>query len=124
MRPARAVLEELVRHVQPPKGCAIVFTERPLNKSDDPNWIVMVGPMGAQYTKRYTEKVAQLRKSDLGLTGLRSNLWMGTIASRFSSPTSHPRNPTSFFLDCCSTETSAYRPYCPPAIWLGAGDGA
>jgi hypothetical protein len=65
MRPARAVLEELVRHVQPPKGCAIVFTERPLNKSDDPNWIVTVGPMGAQYIKRYTDKVAQLRKSDL-----------------------------------------------------------
>jgi len=64
MRPARAVLEELVRYVQPPKGCAVVFTERPLNKSDDPNWIVTVGPMGAQYTKRYTEKVAQLRKSD------------------------------------------------------------
>ena len=64
MRPARAVLEELVRHVLPPKGCAIVFTERPLNRSDDPNWIVTVGPIGAQYTKRYTEKVAQLRKSD------------------------------------------------------------
>jgi hypothetical protein len=42
-----------------------VFTERPLNKSDDPNWIVTVGPMGADYSKRYTEKVAQLRKSDL-----------------------------------------------------------
>ena len=55
----------MVRYVQPPKGCPIVFTERPLNKSDDPNWIVTVGPMGAQYTKRYTEKVAQLRKSDL-----------------------------------------------------------
>jgi hypothetical protein len=65
MRPARTVLEELVRHVQPPKGCAIVFTERPLNKSDDPNWIVTVGPMGADYSKRYTEKVAQLRMSDL-----------------------------------------------------------
>ena len=65
MRPARAVLEELVRHVLPPKGCAIVFTERPLNRSDDPNWIVTVGPMGAQYIKRYTDKVAQLRKSDL-----------------------------------------------------------
>ena len=57
-------MEELVRYVQPPKGCAIVFTERPLNKSADPNWVVTVGPMGTQYTKRYTEKVAQLRKSD------------------------------------------------------------
>jgi hypothetical protein len=64
MRPAPAVLVELVRHVQPPKGCAIVFTERPRNKSDDPNWIATVGPMGAVYSKRYTEKVAQLRKTD------------------------------------------------------------
>jgi hypothetical protein len=65
MRHARAVLEELVRYVAPPKGCAIVLTERPLKKSDDPNWIVTVGPMGAQYTKRCTEKVAELRKTDL-----------------------------------------------------------
>jgi hypothetical protein len=65
MRPARAVLEELVRHVQPPKGCAIVFTERPLNKSDDPNLDRHCWSDGAQYTKRYTEMVAQLRKSDL-----------------------------------------------------------
>lgn len=64
MRPARAVLAELVRYVQPPKGCAVVFTERPLNKSGDPNWIATVGPMGALYSRRYTEKVAQLRKSD------------------------------------------------------------
>ena len=42
-----------------------MFTERPLNKSDDPNWIVTVGPMRVDYSKRYTEKVAQLRKSDL-----------------------------------------------------------
>ena len=86
-------MKELVRHVQPPKGCAIVFTERPLNKSADPNWIATIGPMGTQYTKRYTEKVAQLRKT--GLTGLRSNLWMGTVAWRFSFPTSRPRKPVS-----------------------------
>jgi hypothetical protein len=65
MRPAHAVLEELVRYVQPPKGCAIVLTERPLNQSGDPNWIATVGPMGAQYTRRYTAKVAELRKTDL-----------------------------------------------------------
>src|SRR5262249_1132523 len=29
MRHARVVLEELVLHVQPPKGCAVVLTERP-----------------------------------------------------------------------------------------------
>ena len=65
MRHARAVLEELVLHVQPPKGCAIVLTERPCSKPSDPNWVAMVGPMGQDYTRRYTAKVAELRKTDL-----------------------------------------------------------
>ena len=64
MRHARALLEELVLHVQPPKGCAIVLTERPFNKPSDPNWVATVGPMGPDYTRRYTAKVAELRKTD------------------------------------------------------------
>jgi hypothetical protein len=47
------VLEELVLHVRPPKGCAIVLSERP------------VGPMVSEYARRYTAKVAELRKTDL-----------------------------------------------------------
>ena len=65
MRHARALLEDLVLHVQPPKGCAIVLTERPFSKASDPNWVATVGPMGASYTRRYTAKVAELRKTDL-----------------------------------------------------------
>ena len=65
MRHARAVLEELVLHVQPPKGCAIVLTERPCSKPSDPNWVATVGPMGQDYTRRYTAKVAELRKTNL-----------------------------------------------------------
>jgi hypothetical protein len=65
MRNARTVLEELLLHVQPPKGCAIVLTERPLSKPSDPNWIATVGPMVSEYTRRYTAKVAELRKTDL-----------------------------------------------------------
>ena len=65
MRHARAVLEDLVLHVEPPKGCAIVLTERPFSKSSDPNWVATIGPMGTSYTRRYTAKVAELRKSDL-----------------------------------------------------------
>jgi hypothetical protein len=65
MRRARAILEDLVLHVQPPKGCAIVLTERPCCKSSDPNWVATVGPMGPDYAKRYTAKVAELRKTDL-----------------------------------------------------------
>ena len=65
MRLARAVLEQLVLHVQPPKGCAIVLTQRPFNKPNDPNWVATVGPMGSENTKRYAAKVADLRKTDL-----------------------------------------------------------
>jgi hypothetical protein len=65
MRNARVVLEELVLHVQPPNGCAIVLTERPFSKPSDPNWVPTVGPMGRDYTRRYTAKVAELRKTDL-----------------------------------------------------------
>ena len=65
MRNARAVLEELVLHVQPPKGCTIVLAERPISKPSDPNWVATVGPMVLEYTRRYTAKVAELRKTDL-----------------------------------------------------------
>ena len=65
MRHARAVLEDLVLHVQPPKGCAIVLTERPFSNPSDPNWIATVGPMVLEYARRYTAKAAELRKTDL-----------------------------------------------------------
>jgi hypothetical protein len=65
MRNARAVLEDLVLHVRPPKGCAIVLTERLFSKPSDPNWIATVGPMVSEYARRYAAKVAELRKTDL-----------------------------------------------------------
>jgi hypothetical protein len=65
MRHAAAVLQDLVLHVQPPKGCAIVLTERPFRTASDPNWVATVGPMGPEYTRIYTAKVAELRQSDL-----------------------------------------------------------
>jgi hypothetical protein len=74
MRHARAVLKDLVLHVEPPKGCAIVLSERPFSKSSDPNWIATVGPMGANYIRRYTAKVAELRKMDLRVD------WSGVTA--------------------------------------------
>jgi hypothetical protein len=71
MRYARAVLKDLVPHVRPPKGCAIVLTERPFRTPDDPNWVATVGPMRSEYNKRYTAKLAELRQIDLRITGLR-----------------------------------------------------
>jgi len=57
-------LEELVLHVRPPKGCAIVLTEQPFSRPSDPNWIATVGPMVSEYARGYTAKVAELRKTD------------------------------------------------------------
>jgi hypothetical protein len=65
MRHARTVLQELVLHVRPPKGCAIVLTERPFRTPSDPNWVATVGPMGPEYLRRYTAKAAELRQTDL-----------------------------------------------------------
>jgi hypothetical protein len=65
MRHARTVLQELVLHVGPPKGCAIVLTERPFRTPSDPNWVATVGPMGPEYLRRYTAKAAELRQTDL-----------------------------------------------------------
>ena len=64
MRHARAVLEDLVFGVQPPRGCAIVLSERPFSRPSDPNWVATVGPMPSEYNRRYTAKVAELRKTD------------------------------------------------------------
>jgi hypothetical protein len=52
-----------MRYVRPPKGCAIVLIERPLTKPSDPNWVATVSPIGLEYSKRYTEKVACIRGS-------------------------------------------------------------
>jgi hypothetical protein len=65
MRQAQAVSQELVLHVQPPKGCAIVLTERPFRTPADPNWVATVGPIGPEYRRRYTAKAAALRQTDL-----------------------------------------------------------
>jgi hypothetical protein len=64
MRPAREVLKELIRHVDPPRGCAIVLTECKPATASDPNWVPGAPPMNPERVIAYQEKVAELRKSD------------------------------------------------------------
>lgn len=64
MRRARAVLDELLTHVQPPRGCAIVLTEWKSDVPPEPNWVAASGIMSTQALTRFAEKVADLRKSD------------------------------------------------------------
>ncbi len=61
---AEAMLKELVRHVRPPRGCAIVLTEWKSTGPTEPNWIAATGNMEAQKLLRYNEKIAVLRKTD------------------------------------------------------------
>ena len=74
MRAAGAVLKELVRHVGPPRGCALVLTEWQSSGPTDPNWVASCGIMDEQGLLRYNEKLAELRKADpltfAGLAGL------------------------------------------------------
>jgi hypothetical protein len=74
MRHAQEVLQDLVLHVEPPKGCAIVLTKRPFRTPSDPNWVATVGPMETSCTRRYTAKLAELRKTDLRVN------WSGLAA--------------------------------------------
>jgi hypothetical protein len=65
MKTAEAMVQELLRYVRPPKGCAIVLTERPSSGPTDPNWVAAAGDMEIQKNSRFMEKVAELRKTDL-----------------------------------------------------------
>ena len=64
MKHAEAMLKELVLHVRPPRGCAIVLTEWKSSGPTDPNWVTASGNMEAQKLVRFSEIVAELRKTD------------------------------------------------------------
>ena len=64
MKNARALLEELMRRVMPPRGVAITLREVPSNGPDDPNWDSSAGPMDLIRNQRFGDQVAELRKSD------------------------------------------------------------
>jgi hypothetical protein len=88
MKTAEAMLNELVLHVRPPRGCAIVLTEWKSNGPTDPNWVAASGIMEAKKLVHYSEKIAELRKtnplidwSDVNIvTGIhRVALWLSEI---------------------------------------------
>jgi hypothetical protein len=64
MRPAEAILNELVLHVSPPRGCAIVLTEWKSSGPTDPNWVASCGIMEAQGLLRFNEKIVELRRTN------------------------------------------------------------
>ena len=64
MKRAEAMLEELVRHVRPPRGCAIVLMECKSTGPTHSNWVAASGNMELQELIRYSEKIAGWRWTD------------------------------------------------------------
>jgi hypothetical protein len=63
MKTARGIVRELIYHVDPPRGTAIVVNEAPSTKPDDPNWIEHPAVMDPMRSRRLSEKAGELRKS-------------------------------------------------------------
>jgi hypothetical protein len=61
MKHAEAMLEELVRYVRPPRGCAIVLMECKSTGPTNSNWVAASGNMELQEFIRYSEKIAEWR---------------------------------------------------------------
>jgi hypothetical protein len=60
MKSAQTILNELVSHVQPPVGCAIVLSES-LGK---PNWIAASGILEGPPLLSYNKKIIELREAE------------------------------------------------------------
>jgi hypothetical protein len=63
-RAAKAVLEELLRHVEPPRGVAITVTERSPTHAGDPNWVAAMGATDLGRNAKFAQKVAELQQTD------------------------------------------------------------
>jgi hypothetical protein len=61
LKTANELVREIGLALQSPKGIAIVLTEDP---GALPNWVAAAGIMEAALTDRFSEKIAELRKTD------------------------------------------------------------
>jgi hypothetical protein len=62
MKAAQEFIEDLVRHVRPPRGCAITLTERRPKDANDTNWMTGAGVMPHDALTRYDSAIAELRR--------------------------------------------------------------
>jgi hypothetical protein len=60
LKTAQELVNEIGLSVQPPRGIALVLTEEP---GTQPNWVAAAGPMENALTDKFSEKVAELRKT-------------------------------------------------------------
>jgi hypothetical protein len=89
IKSAQSLVEEFVRAVRPPQGCAIVITENVPSPEFDFNWLASTGHMTAAVVQRYDSTLTELKRQNPrinwdGVTDLDSDGVLRRIA-RYSS---------------------------------------
>ena len=89
IKSAQSLVEEFVRAVRPPQGCAIVLTEIVPSPGFDFNWLASAGHMPATVMQRYDSALIELKRQNPrinwdGVTDLDSEGALRRIA-RYSS---------------------------------------
>jgi hypothetical protein len=64
IKPAQTLVEEFVRAVRPPQGCAIVLTEIVPSPGFDFNWLASAGHMSAAVMTRYDSALLELKRQN------------------------------------------------------------
>jgi hypothetical protein len=64
IKTAQTLVEEFVRAVRQPQGCAIVLTEMEPSPGFDFNWIASAGHMPAAVMKRYDSALLELKRQN------------------------------------------------------------
>jgi hypothetical protein len=64
IKSAQSLIEEFVRVVRPPQGCAIVLTETVPSPGFDFNWLASAGNMSAAVMARYDSTLIELKRQN------------------------------------------------------------
>jgi hypothetical protein len=64
IKTAQSLIEEFVRAVRPPQGCAIVLTEIIPSPGFDFNWLASAGHMSAAVMARYDSALLDLKRKN------------------------------------------------------------
>jgi hypothetical protein len=64
VKTAQSLIEEFVRAVRPPQGCAIVLTETVPSPGFDFNWLASAGNMSAAVMARYDSALLELKRKN------------------------------------------------------------
>ena len=64
IKSAQDLIEEFVRAVRPPQGCAIVLTEIVPSPGFDFNWLASAGHMSAAVMARYDSALLDLKRKN------------------------------------------------------------